>query len=218
MHEKVLANFSENFNKLQTKNNFYYAIGGGNQILSEFVKSFGFDEQSTVVLKISSRIGGRSWVKSKENQVLTNANFLSHFKSEISENAKIYQFALQGYLCNKDEIQNTCSQNSELFWLDKIIRKIDVQKFDSTKKTQFGVFLETFFESLQKTNKRVIVLFDCETIESQYMVGVSCPGIEGISKDEYVEMMEIFGENHSIVDGLLNTNYNPAVETKVSAE
>jgi len=210
-----LKDLPENYNKIQSSNNFYYAIGGGMQILSEFVKSFGFDSSSTVILKISPRIGGKAWVKGTENQTLTNANFLSHFKSEVSESAKIYQFGLQGILCNKEEIENTSSQNNELFWLNQIIRNVDIGKFDSSKKTQFGVFLETFFQSI---NKRVIVLFDCETIESQYMVGVSCPGIEGINKEEYFEMMEIFGENHSIIDGLLVTNYNPAVETKVSAE
>lgn len=81
---------------------------------------------------------------------------------------------------------------------------------------------------LEKNEKKALVLFDCESIgkfllakkilESQFMVGVSCPSITGINKDEYLEMMEILGSRINLISGLLTVNYNPTVDAKRSAE
>lgn len=50
------------------------------------------------------------------------------------------------------------------------------------------------------------------------MVGVSCPSIMGLTKEEFVETMEIFGERIKNLSGLLITNYNPTVEMRRSSE
>ena len=73
--------------------------------MNEFVQSFGFDSEKTVLIKISPRIGGAAFEKE-----LTEENFLTHFKTQVCKDAKVYQLALQGHLCHKDELTNTCSK------------------------------------------------------------------------------------------------------------
>jgi hypothetical protein len=95
-------------------------------------------------------------------------------------------------------------------------------------KTQFGFFLMALLDFLEKNEKKALVLFDCESIgnfflakkllESQFMVGVSCPSITGMTKNEYLEMMEILGSRINLISGLLTVNYNPTVDAKRSAE
>lgn len=103
-----------------------------------------------------------------------------------------------------------------------------LDKINSGVKTQFGFFLMALLDFLEKNEKKALVLFDCESIgnfplakkllESQFMVGVSCPSITGITKDEYLEMMEILGSRINLISGLLTVNYNPTVDAKRSAE
>jgi len=121
-------------------------------------------------------------------------------------------------LCHNEELKNIGTKENEVFWLESMIREVVVEE-GGNRKTQFGVFFELFINWLiVEKKKRCLILFDCETIMSQFMVGVSCPSIEGITKDEYVEMMEVLGENYEKLSGLLVMNYNPTVEAKISAE
>jgi len=212
----ILKKFLNGFGQaIGNQKNFYYGLGGGPQILDEFVQNFGFDSEKNVLIKISPRIGGGKI--GEDQSAITNENYLTHFRSSNSgANAKVYQLGLQGPLCHAEELEHSKTAKNECFWLDAIIRDIDISK--SNCKTQFGHFVNVLLQKIEKQGKKALILFDCEAIEAQFMVGVGCPSVNGITKDEFTEMMEIFGKRIHSLTGLLTINYNPTVEAKRSAE
>lgn len=116
----------------------YIGMGGGAQILSEFMNSYGIENsENSVLIKISPRIGGSELVDESE---LNNRNYMTHFKNNWP-NIKVLHLALQNHLCHKSELENTKSESKDCFWLDSIIREVKPEK-PSTRKTQFGFFLE----------------------------------------------------------------------------
>ena len=115
----------------------------------------------------------------------------------------IIHFEILNYPNSEAEINSATQHETSSFFLYKV-KNTNVDKF------------EDLLNIL--SNKSVIVKIDCEIFQQRYFVGVISTGFFSLESREALQLFELLATAPIRLEGVLFSNYNPAVEARRSGD
>lgn len=170
-------------------------VGGDSSALSPLVS-----DDIEVIIKISPNLS-RGVIDAEK--VIDNSNYVSGLPP--STRARIIHFGILDYTNTQKDFDSVVKEDqTHVIYLDKI---------GQCNAKEFKHMLEKFC-----TNKKIAVLLDCESLTPDYFPGVSNPSVFGLVEPEIFEMLETLGKANLTLRLLTFANFNPAVESRRSAD
>lgn len=176
-------------------------VGGGNDQsyanARGLIGALGGETARAAVVNVDAHLDVRPPKRELEHsgspfrQLLEDRNFTGRF----------VEYAAQGSQCSAEHADYVRSRGGVIYWL-----KRDVRASGDAVRHFEGVLAD-----LRRTCDRIFLSFDIDSIRGADCPGVSCPGVEGLTADEALEMMFVAGQepNVCLVD---MSEYNPRIE------
>ena len=193
----------------------WFGVGGGLDFAETYLREklgneeFGGDGAGWSVFKIgpSLNCGGLG-------EKVFNKNAFSHLSKNFGK-IRIYHFGVLAHQTPSDLVQKVEEEGEDGQQREKVY-------FLGEDGFNFSEFFEVIQEVIQRED-RLIMVFDCESIASEYFQGVSDPRVDGLDKKEvfsiFKNLAKFTAKNNHLdaqktlnLDAVLIGNFNPTVE------
>lgn len=153
-----------------------------------------------LIIKISPSLSRAPLVPEKP---VDHSNYISALPE--STRAKLVHFGVLDYTNTQSQLDAaTVGDKSKVVYLDKL---------GQTNAAAFAALLQPL-----TSQTKLAVVLDCESLTPDYFPGVSNPAVFGLVEAEIFAILEALGSAGACVKTLAFANFNPAVESRRSAD